>query len=533
MSNALLIFKTNVISTFKLNYITKNISKKERVKTFVMLGLIIYAVIALGFTSALNYQIMADTLVLLDAMVFIPVSALISSAMISFITTIYKANGYLFSPKDYDMLGSMPIASKDILIAKMLMLLLTNYLFVFITFLPGVIIYGINVDVTIWYYLACFIIMFFIPLIPMVIGSIFSYIITRISLRFRKNQMVLTILVLALFGVIMIGSFAYTQILQTIALQSTTILDQIKYFYYPAHLLVKTLLEGSIFAFLGFLALSLIIFALSVFIINKQYKNINAKLKETYQQSNYKLEELVVQSPLKAIFNKDLKRYFGSMIYFINTAFGMFLLLIITVASIFTGTSIISSMIGMDVSNLPVFEILLVMFISINALSSTTSPSISLEGKYIWIIKSMPIDPKTIYKSKLLLNLLIVVPVETISAIILSIVFGLNLIQAIVLIVIPLIYIIAIAVGGLMINILKPTFQWEQEVTVVKQSMSILLTMLYGMVLVALPIVIYTNTSSPNIYIFSSIVGGSILVLSTIMYRWIMSTGVKRYYEFY
>jgi ABC-2 type transport system permease protein len=532
MSNALLIFKMNVISTFKLNYITKNTTKKERTKTFIMLGLIIYAIVALAFTSALNYQIMSDTLILIDAMILIPVLALISSVLISLVTTIYKANGYLFSPKDYDMLASMPISSKDILLAKMLMLLITNYLFVFISYLPGVIVYGMNVHVTIWFYLANIIIMFFIPFIPMVIGSILSYIITRISLRFKKNQLVLTILVFLLFGLIMVGSFAYTQILDMIVEQSASILDQIKYFYYPAHLLIKTLLEGSIFAFLAFLTLSLIIFAISIIVINKQYQKMNAKLKETFQQSNYKLEELEVQSPLTAIFKKDLKRYFGSTMYFINTAFGMFLLLIITVASIFTGTSVISTMIGMDISNLPVFEIILIMFVVINSLSSTTSPSISLEGKYMWIIKSMPIDPKTIYKSKLLLNLLVIVPIELTSAIVLSIVFGFSWIEVILLITIPMIYAFAMAVGGLLINILKPTFQWEQEVTVVKQSMSVLFTMLYGMALVAAPIVIYTSVQVTNIYIFASLVGGLVLMLTWVMYGWVMTTGVKRYYEF-
>lgn len=532
MSNALRIFKMNVISTFKLNFITKNTSKKERTKAIVMLVLILYAVGAFGFTSALNYQIMSDALKPLGLMIFIPVMAMISSVMISFITTIYKANGYLFSPKDYDLLTSMPIKSKDILIAKMLMLLLTNYLFVFIAYIPGVIVYAMHETVSIWYYLVNFIIMVFIPLIPMVIGSVLSYFITRISTKFKKNQMVLTILILAMFVLIMIGSFAYTQVLDLITQNSGTILDQIKWIYFPAFLLIKTLLEADIFAFLAFLALSLIIFAAAVWLINMKYQSINAKLKERFQSSNYKLEELHVTSTLKAIFKKDLKRYFGSTIYFINTAFGMVILLIVTIASMFTGLDVLSTMIGMDLSNLPIYEIIVIMFVMINSLSSTTSPSISLEGKYMWIMKSMPIDPKTIYKSKLLLNLLVLVPIEIVCAIVLGIVFSFTLPQTLLLMFITVVYALAISVGGLLINILKPVFQWEQEVTVVKQSMSVLFTMLYGVAMAVVPILIYNEANITNTAIYILVVGLMVAMITGAMYGWIMTTGVKRFYEF-
>lgn len=65
---------------------------------------------------------------------------IISSAIILF-TSIYKAQGILFSFKDYDLLMSLPIKKSDILISKMVELLAVNYFFSLFVLLPSGMIY--------------------------------------------------------------------------------------------------------------------------------------------------------------------------------------------------------------------------------------------------------------------------------------------------------------------------------------------------------------------------------------------------------
>ena len=532
MSNAFRIFKVQLLSTFKLNYYTKNTNRKERTKNILILSVIVYSVIVLGFTSALNYQLMAETLILIDALIFIPILAMLSSVVVSLFTTVIKANGFLFSPRDYDLLAAMPIKSKDILISKMLMLILTNYVFVFITFIPGVIVYAVHAQTNVFYWIASILFLIFIPLIPIVIGSFLSYFVTKISLRFKKNNLALIILMFGLVSLLMVGSFAYTQILVFLVDRSATILDRLRFIYYPAHLLAKSLLENDIFALLAFLSGSLTVFGLFIIAIQKQYRNINARLKESFQSSNYQMESLTPFSMFQAIFKKDVKRYFSSTIYILNTSFGMFLMVIVAIASIFVGTKALEVLVGTDTSEIPIFPILLTMQVAFIAMSCTTSPSISLEGKYLWILKSMPIDPKLIYKSKILLNLTVIIPIHLISVVLLSIAFKLGFIELVLLILVPSAYALAIASGGLLINIIKPSFQWESEVVPVKQSMSVMLAMLWGVFLLAIPIAIYTNVSIENIYIFASLVGLVVLLISMGVLRWINTLGVKKYYEF-
>jgi ABC-2 type transport system permease protein len=335
-----------------------------------------------------------------------------------------------------------------------------------------------------------------------------------------------------LVSLLMVGSFAYTQILVFLVDRSATILDRLKFIYYPAHLLAKSLLENDIFALLAFLSGSLTVFGLFIIAIQKQYRNINARLKESFQSSNYQMESLTPFSMFQAIFKKDVKRYFSSTIYLLNTSFGMFLMVIVAIASIFVGTKALEVLVGTDTSEIPIFPILLTMQVAFIAMSCTTSPSISLEGKYLWILKSMPIDPKLIYKSKILLNLTVIIPIHLISVVLLSIAFKLGFIELVLLILVPSAYALAIASGGLLINIIKPSFQWESEVVPVKQSMSVMLAMLWGVFLLAIPIAIYTNVSIENIYIFASLVGLVVLLISMGVLRWINTLGVKKYYEF-
>ncbi len=55
------------------------------------------------------------------------------------------------------------------------------------------------------------------------------------------------------------------------------------------------------------------------------------------------------------------------------------------------------------------------------SMSCTTCVSLSLEGKNLWILKSMPIEDITICKSKILMNLTLQIPAALLAALVRSI----------------------------------------------------------------------------------------------------------------
>ena len=127
---------------------------------------------------------------------------------------------------------------------------------------------------------------------------------------------------------------------------------------------------------------------------------------------------------------------------------------------------------------------ILVMLVFSIGISCTTNSSISLEGNRLWILKSLPIDPKDIFKGKIITNLIITIPASIISNIIFYIGLKFEVKYLIFNLIISVVFSIISAVLGLIINLYFPKMDWTNPTTVVKQSASVMINILGILILV-------------------------------------------------
>ena len=123
-------------------------------------------------------------------------------------------------------------------------------------------------------------------------------------------------------------------------------------------------------------------------------------------------------------------------------------------------------------------------------MTSITNSLISLEGKNINILKSLPINTKTILLAKINSCLLITTPILLIGDIILFIRFNISLIEILFLILLSILIPLVSHFIGLIINLKYPKLDAENETEVVKQSMSSFLSVMLGMILFLISILI-------------------------------------------
>ncbi len=115
-------------------------------------------------------------------------------------------------------------------------------------------------------------------------------------------------------------------------------------------------------------------------------------------------------------------------------------------------------------------------------LTSTTAASLSLEGKNRWIMCSAPTQARTVYNSKIAVNLTVILPVLYISAIFIRIAITCSLMQTVLLFIIPTVYAFFISVLGVYLNIKFPKYDWTSEYYAVKGgAISVLATVGGGM----------------------------------------------------
>lgn len=108
--------------------------------------------------------------------------------------------------------------------------------------------------------------------------------------------------------------------------------------------------------------------------------------------------------------------------------------------------------------------------------------SISMEGRHLWVLKSMPIEERTIFSGKVISQMeLLVLPVM-VSVIVLLI----RLEQPMHIVVLGALLILFEGFGdallGLLINLSYPKLDWDRELVVYKRSFSSLLGVVWGIV---------------------------------------------------
>lgn len=517
MSKLVSLLKINFISSMGINKFTKEKSKVERNKAIFLAATIGFTMIMLLVMAVLYFELLAKGLQQFGLLDIILVMGFIISVVMILFTSIYKAQGILFSFKDYDLLMSLPIKKSDILISKMTQLLVVNYFFSLFVLLPSAIIYFKYSNISSLFFLNLLLVYLTLPLIPIIVASIIAFGISYISSRMRHKNLVITLGTLAIVFIFFIASFKSNELINSFIANSKSISEGILKIYPPAILAVRGLANNNFIDILLFVVLSVAVFAIFILVFSKSFKTITSRLQESYKKSNYKMKEMKSSTQLISLIRKEVKRYFASPIYVINTIIGPVLLLGMSIATVFMGEKVLATILEVDIVKeiIPVF--LIVMVCGTLVLSCTTNSSISLEGKNLWILKSSPIKPIVIFKAKIALNLLLILPALLISDIIFAFSLKLSVIQFIWLIVISGIFSLIVPIVGIIINLLFPKFNWVSETAVVKQGASVLIQMLASAIIVAIPVLIfiYGNIQNINLFLLGTVIY-ELIILGTI-----------------
>ncbi|MEF9992515.1 MAG: ABC transporter permease [Romboutsia sp.] len=526
MSNLMILLKVNMINELGLNVI-KNSKGKERNK-ILMTSLVILLCVGIFAVSIFKMCfLMSDMLIQINSMELLLIIGFIGGTLFALLTSIYKGPSYLFESRDFDMLSSLPIKSSTILTSKIAMIIGSNYIFSLIFILIPSIVYFIRVEASITYFLYLIILFLISPLIPIIISSIISLFIGSISSKIKHKNIVLSVGSIALLIGYMATITKIEVIAKSIIQNSVSIMDAVNKLYPPAYYFVDALKNNSLISLLIFIAISVIPFSIFIAVSSKQFEKINSKMKETYKVKNYKMKDTKTNSQIVALVKKEISRYLSSYIYFLNTSFGMIILLIGTIGICIFGVDKLNTLLELNIDMNIIKPQLLLMLVFIIATSCTTYCSISLEGKKLWILKSSPIDTMDIFKAKIGMNLILNTPISVICFFVISIKLKFDFL----FIIIGTLSIISVAlivsVGGLLANLYFPNMDWKNEVEVVKRSVGIMIILFGTMIYVGLFAIIYYFMEVQNLSIYLVIFTAITMCINLIMWHIIKTKGIK------
>ncbi len=497
-------------------------TKRKRPKV-LYLGIILFVTVMGGVAFFYCYMI-GKGLLLYDGIELLPPLIMAVTSIIILMTTVFKIKGTIFGFRDYDMIMSLPVSTAGVVASRVILLYCVNFLFVLMIMVPMMTAYGILVKPDIFFYLTGTIAMFFVPLVPIILASVLGTLVTFAASRFRhSNLVVILISIIALFSIMSL-SFASGKSGEEMVNLSKALTEQVNSIYPLAQLYTRAVCDYDMAALASFLLYSLGSFGIFSYIIGKLFKKVNSAIMTGRSRSNYKLGGLKASTPFKALFIKELKRYFSSPLYVLNTGFGIVLLTVGALALIFVDLEKLlgdSQAVGLLLTGGPIA----VSFCVVTA--CTTMASISLEGKNLWIIKSLPVPAKTVFLSKIAVNLLVTAP-AVMDALLITLVLDLGFIRGIFMVLVTVVCSVFIALLGLLLNLKLPNFTWTTEVIVIKQSAAALVSLFTGFIFVGLQALLLGVLGDfvPAYLIYLCLMA----VVDGILYRTLMSYGVKRFH---
>jgi len=391
------------------------------------------------------------------------------------------------------------------------------------------------------FFLYLFIGIVFIPLLPIVMAAIIAFAISYISSRMKHKALILNIGTLIVIVIVVMGSFKIDKIINMVIANSASIAEGIKTIYPPSYYFTDALASLNLLSMVKLILWSIIPFILFLIIFGRSFKSINLRLGETFKKSNYKLTTLKTNTLRGALIKKEFKRYFSSSIYVTNTIIGVVLVTVAAVACLIMGGEFMLDQMAQSsdtdiqaiaplLKQVMQFTPLIILSFGVG-LTCTTGSAISIEGKNLWILKSSPLEVKDIFISKIAVNIILLVPAIIFDTSMLAIAFDLTLINFMWTILIPTLLAILVSVGGLLINLYFPKLDWTSEVQVVKQSLSSMISILMGGVLVAVMIFITIGINKvfaiTNVNLYLGAIALLLFLLILLVYTLLKTKGEK------
>lgn len=529
MKQCLILIQVQLSNLFDFNKIFNGKARNSKTKKYAFYFTTAFTLLSLVAASFFYSYGIGTTLKLIGATELLPEMVMALTCMITMITTIYKVKGILFGFKDYDLVMSLPVRNSTVVISRLALLYILNIVFTLIVIIPASIAYGIIAKPGIPFYILSFLTTFFVPVIPMIAAAIIGTLITALAAKFRHSNVLYLIFT---FGVI-IGVMAFSflagdseEVLGQISVDLTRQVDRI----YPlARMYRLAVCEYDIVSILLFFSISILAAGVFSYIVGLKFKAINTALAGFRTKADYKLVSQAQSGPFMALYKKELGRFLSSGVYIFNTSFGLVMLVIGSVVTLFLSQDELSNILELP-QMVGLLSGLAPFFISVCVtMTYITACSISLEGKNLWILKSAPVKIETIFYSKIAVPLTLTLPAILISAITITIGLRLSLAEFIMHLILPALYAILTAVSGLIINLLVPKLDWTSEVTVIKQSTASFIATFYGMIVVIIPAAtLFVWPHVNRIYIH----GGTavvILVITLCLFRYLVKTGVERF----
>ena len=188
-----------------------------------------------------------------------------------------KSGGTLFGGKNFDMVLSLPVTVRQVVLSRMLFLYGAGFLVFFAGFLPAAIVYTVNMGAGVGEVFNLLLAVVLGPCIPVVLSLVLSVLVMLLAERLPQREIFVIVLNVAIFVGILFwtGKISVTMDEKALMNMGKALANGVTSLYPPAGVAFSFLEKGSIWGTLLFAVLSIALFWGFVILVSRFYVKIN------------------------------------------------------------------------------------------------------------------------------------------------------------------------------------------------------------------------------------------------------------------
>lgn len=409
----------------------------------------------------------------------VPALMLVMGSVLGAITTLTKSGTALFSASSLDPLLSLPLSRRTVVLSRIFSLYFEELLIqAGMLLTAGVCCQIVIGDLPAAFWPVLIITVFLAPLLPLGVGGLAGLFVNMLTARMKNKSLFTTVFSMGFLLLVMFFSFNAGTMFNDMADIAGSLQTRIFSLYPPARLFVEGL-QGNLSAFLLFTGLSLALLVLLCLAAVKGFAFFYGAINATASSKAFRMSRQKRSGMLLTLCKKELRQKLNTPIWIMNTDMGTVMAIVLTVALIVVGKApvveVLEEVFGRGQQAGLLFGLVIA---AAQCLSLSASAAVSMEGKGLWLIKSLPIQADTWLRSKLLVSMLPPALGGLVCGVALTVGWQLPFWNVFVIVGLSLLVAWAFSVVELAIGLHFARFDWENPAEVVKQGGGVMLSML-------------------------------------------------------
>ena len=446
--------------------------------------------------------------------------------------SVFNTYAGVYLPKDNDLLLSMPIPVSSLVAARLFSVYLMGLMYSAVVILPAVIVYWVTTGITLFSVLGGLMLTILISVFVLTLSCFLGWVVAKISQKLKHKSVIAVLASLTFIAIYYFVYFKAQGVIQNLLANAAEYGAQIKSNAYPLYLF-GSVGVGDFKAILIITAAMAVLFGLTWVVLSRSFLHIATSTGKTTRGA-YKETTIRQRSVDAALLSRELARFTGSPSYMLNCGLGTFLMPVCAVAALWKGRSLFAMLDAMFAETPGSVPLLLcVILCGLASMNLMVVPSISLEGKNLWLMQSLPVNPWKLFQAKIRMQLLLTALPLLLCIVCAAIVYPLSPIYLSVIVLFAASYMLLSALSGLMLGVKMPTLTWTNELMPIKQSAPVVITLFGGIgytVLLFAGFLLLPGWRLGFIGYMACFIGVNV-ILSVCNYLWLRKTGTTRFAE--